>query len=76
MLSRLASVTSALLPGQKEPRLIELATARADMLAIPSAAQSIPRFSDAPLWDAPLAMLIFVLLISSEWILRKMFGML
>jgi hypothetical protein len=46
------------------------------MLAIPSAAQSIPRFSDAPLWDAPLAMLIFVLLISSEWILRKMFGML
>jgi len=76
LLSRLASVTSALLPGQKEPRLIELATARADMLAIPSAAQSIPRFSDAPLWDAPLAMLIFVLLISSEWILRKMFGML
>jgi uncharacterized membrane protein len=76
LLSRLASVTGAVLPGQKEPKLIELAAARADMLAIPSAAQSIPRFSDAALWDAPLAMLIFMLLISTEWILRKMFGML
>lgn len=75
LLSRLASETNALLPGQAEPKLLDLASARTDLAKIPSAAQSIPIFSDNPLWDAPLALLIFVLLITSEWVLRKMFGM-
>jgi hypothetical protein len=76
LLSRLASETNALLPGQAEPKLIEMATARADLPRIPSAARSIPLFSDMPLWDAPLAMAAFVLLITTEWVLRKVFGML
>jgi hypothetical protein len=42
---------------------------------IPSAAKVIPIQSSEPLWDAPLAMWIFVLLITSEWVLRKVFGM-
>jgi hypothetical protein len=29
-----------------------------------------------PLWDAPLALILFVLLITTEWVLRKMYGML
>ena len=41
-----------------------------------SAAKVIPIQSSEPLWDAPLAMWIFVLLITSEWVLRKVFGML
>jgi uncharacterized membrane protein len=43
---------------------------------IPSAAKVIPVTTSEPLWDAPLAMWIFVLLLSGEWVLRKAFGML
>ena len=43
---------------------------------IQSAAKVIPIQSSEPLWDAPLAMWIFVLLITAEWVLRKVFGML
>jgi uncharacterized membrane protein len=42
---------------------------------IQSAAKVIPIETSRPLWDAPLALAIFVLLITSEWIVRKMFGM-
>lgn len=43
---------------------------------IQSVAQIIPIDSEQPLWDAPLALLLFVLLITVEWVLRKVFGML
>ena len=43
---------------------------------IPSAAKIIPIQASEPLWDAPLAMWIFLLLITSEWVLRKVCGML
>lgn len=66
-LSRLASETLG--------RSIELADAPKQLLAIPSAAKVIPVQSGQPLWDAPLAMALFVLLISAEWITRKVFGM-
>jgi uncharacterized membrane protein len=42
---------------------------------IQSAAKIIPIETSRPLWDAPLALTIFVLLITIEWIVRKMFGM-
>ena len=76
LLARLASETNALLPDQVEPKLIELSAARLDLLKIPSAARSIPLFSDMPLWNAPLALVFFMLLITAEWVLRKVFGML
>ena len=75
LLSRLASETNAMLPQETAPKLIELASAREDLPKIPSAARSIPLFSDMPLWNAPLAMALFVLLITFEWIFRKLFGM-
>jgi hypothetical protein len=28
-----------------------------------------------PLWDKPAAMIIFVLLITMEWVMRKVYGM-
>ncbi len=42
---------------------------------IPSAAKVIPTESSRPLWDSPLAMAAFILLITAEWILRKIYGM-
>ena len=40
-----------------------------------SAARTVPLVFSRPLWDKPLAMVIFVLLLTSEWVLRKVFGM-
>jgi hypothetical protein len=42
---------------------------------IPSAAKVIPVESSRPLWDAPLALALFVLLITAEWVMRKLYGM-
>ncbi|MDP9172391.1 MAG: glutamine amidotransferase [Planctomycetota bacterium] len=55
---------------------IPFVEAAARMVAIPSAAKIIPVDSSIPLWNAPLALVVFVLLITLEWVLRKMFGML
>jgi uncharacterized membrane protein len=42
---------------------------------IQSAARVIPVETTRPLWDAPIALAFFVLLITGEWVARKMFGM-
>lgn len=42
---------------------------------IASAAKIIPVRSATPLWDAPLALALFVVLITVEWVLRKIHGM-
>lgn len=69
MLSQLASETM----GQT----VELSQARAKLPAIiTSVAKVIPVEAGQPLWNAPLAMALFVMLITAEWILRKMYGML
>jgi hypothetical protein len=68
LLSRLASETL----GQTVA--IEEARAKLPTL-IPSAAKIIPIETSEPLWDAPLALVIFVLLITIEWVVRKMYGM-
>jgi hypothetical protein len=68
LLTRLAAETL----GQP----VAFAEARAKLPeVIQSAAKVIPIQSSEPLWDAPLAMWIFVLLITGEWVLRKVFGM-
>jgi uncharacterized membrane protein len=52
------------------------AAVREELKKIPSAAAIIPVYTNEPLWNAPLAMVIFVLLITLEWVLRKVYGML
>jgi uncharacterized membrane protein len=67
-LSRLASETM----GQ----VVELDQAFKLPQLIPSAAKIIPIDINRPLWDAPLGMILFVFLITTEWVLRKVYGML
>ncbi len=52
------------------------ADVRAEVAKIPSAAMTVPVYTNDPLWNAPLAMAIFVSLITLEWVLRKAYGML
>lgn len=68
-LQRMATETG----GQVVP--LESAKERLASL-IPSAERRTPVVSGQPLWDAPLAMFLFVLLITSEWVARKLQGML
>jgi uncharacterized membrane protein len=56
--------------------LIPLATARSDLpKLIPSAARTTLTETSQPLWQSPLLMGLFVFLICTEWILRKLWGM-
>jgi hypothetical protein len=58
-------------------RPVALSDARAALpRLLPSAAKVIPIQASEPLWDAPLALALFLLLITAEWVLRKVFGML
>jgi uncharacterized membrane protein len=66
-LSRLASETFG--------KPVELANAASELEAIPSAEKVMPVISGQPLWNAPLSLAIFVLLIGTEWVLRKLNGM-
>jgi hypothetical protein len=42
---------------------------------ITSAARTVALMFSQPLWDKPAAMIIFVLLITMEWVMRKVYGM-
>lgn len=59
-----------------QPVVLDLAGAARLPEMIPSAARTIPILTPEPLWDAPLAFLIFTVLLTGEWVLRKMYGML
>ena len=66
-LSRLASETLG--------RSIPLADAATVLPTIPSAAKVLPDVTGQPLWAAPLTLALFVLVIGTEWVLRKVYGM-
>jgi uncharacterized membrane protein len=66
-LSRLASETLG--------KPIDFANAAAELEAIPSAAKVLPITSGQPLWNAPITLVVFVLLIGTEWVVRKLYGM-
>jgi uncharacterized membrane protein len=58
-------------------RMVELNTAATELPSlIRSAARAIPVQLSRPIWDAPLALVLFVALITGEWVLRKLHGML
>ncbi len=52
--------------------------ADADRLAamIPSAAKVIPVETTRAIWNAPLALALFALLLTAEWVMRKVYGLL
>ncbi|HEX5244574.1 MAG TPA: hypothetical protein VFW23_15025, partial [Tepidisphaeraceae bacterium] len=67
-LSRIAAETG----GQS----LTVDSARAQLpTLLQSAARTVALVFSRPLWDKPLAMIIFVLLITTEWVLRKVYGM-
>jgi hypothetical protein len=69
LLTRLASETMGQVVSYEEAR------GRLPGLIV-SAARTMEVESSQPLWDAPLALVLFVLLITGEWVLRKVYGML
>jgi uncharacterized membrane protein len=66
-LSRLASETLG--------KQVSLADAPSVLPTIPSAAKVLPDVTAQPLWAAPFVLALFVLVIGTEWILRKVYGM-
>jgi len=74
MLSKLAAVAD---DGGRPIQVIPLNEARAKLPdAIKSAAKTIPVVSTTPLWNKWRSLIIFMLLLTGEWVLRKVFGML
>jgi uncharacterized membrane protein len=69
LLTRLAAETNG--------KTYELDQAQAHLAAdIPSAAKQIPVEISEPIWNKNRALILFVLLITGEWVLRKVYGML
>ena len=66
-LSRLASETGG--------KVIELADAAKQLAALPSAERRVPVVSDQPVWNAPLALGLFAVVLTAEWLARKWYGM-
>ena len=66
-LSRLASETLG--------KQLTLDDAAAELAKIPSAAKILPDVTAEPLWAAPLVLVLFVLVIATEWVVRKLYGM-
>ncbi len=63
------------LAAETEGVMLEYADAGQLPNLIPSAARVVPIYTTEPLWNAPLAMALFVLLVTAEWVLRKVHGM-
>jgi uncharacterized membrane protein len=72
---RVDRVALSRLAGETLGKTIELKDAAAELAAIPSAAKVLPIISGQPLWNAPITLVVFVLLVSAEWITRKLNGM-
>ena len=66
-MSRLASETSG--------KMLDFGDAAKQLEAIPSAEVTLPLTTRQPLWAAPLTFVVFMLLICTEWIVRKLNGM-
>ena len=68
LLNRLAAETGG--------KAMTLAEAPAQLAMIPSLERKTPNPTTNPLWNGWAPLVIFVLLITGEWVLRKVYGML
>ena len=57
-------------------KVLSLSEAPAQLASIPSLERKTPDPTSNPLWNGWAPLVIFVLLITCEWVLRKMYGML
>jgi len=68
-------VTLARLASETSGAVIDLNDAATKLPGIPSAQRLVPLITSQPLWDAPIALAAFILLLTAEWVARKLFGM-
>jgi len=66
-LSRLASETGG--------RVIDFSDASVQLPLLASAERIVPLVASRAVWDAPVALILFTLLLTAEWVGRKWFGM-
>ena len=57
-------------------RVLSLADAPVQLAAIPSLERKTPNPTSNPLWNGWAPLVLFMLLITAEWVLRKVYGML
>jgi uncharacterized membrane protein len=73
---RLARSALAELSAETEGKLIDLSTLREQLLAIPSAGRLSPISTAQPIWSSGIVLGVLALLLTAEWTLRKLSGLL
>ena len=73
---RVARAALSQLAGETDGKLIELANAQAELLAIPSAGRIVPVQTARPIWSSPLVLIALAILLTAEWAARKLAGLL
>ena len=67
--------TLELLTSSTGGKLLDLDDLTEEFAQIPDRKLQIPDDLVEPLWDSKLMLLLFVGLVTAEWVLRKMFGL-
>ncbi len=62
--------------AETDGQVFDLDKAAALLRAIPSAARMVPVNTSWPVWSSPLLLALLVILLTSEWIVRKLAGLL
>lgn len=73
---RVARAALSQLAGETDGKVIELANAQAELLAIPSAGRIVPVQTARPVWSSPLVLIALAILLTAEWAFRKLAGLL
>lgn len=61
--------------AETDGKVIEYDKAEAELKAIPSAARVVPVQTSWPLWSSPLLLSLLVILLTIEWVARKLVGL-
>jgi len=73
---RLARPALAQLAAETDGRVVELPDARRQLLSIPSAGRLVPIATARPIWSSPILLALLATLLATEWLLRKLAGLL